>query len=133
MFKNQFQNKTILIAEDDPFSFKLLFEFLSITGAKILHAKNGIEAVKFAKKNPNIDLILMDIRLPLKDGVEATKDIRRFRENIPIIAQTAGAMACEIEKFYASGIDDYITKPYKQSDILRKVQKFLVRNLQVIA
>ena len=133
MFKNKFQNKTILIVEDDPFSFMLLFEFLSITSAKILHAKNGIEAVKLAKKNPDIDLILMDIKLPLKDGIEATKDIRRFRENIPIIAQTANAMACEVEKFYASGINDYITKPYKQFDVLRKVQKFLVRNLQVIA
>ena len=133
MFKNQFQNKTILIVEDDPFSFMLLIEFLSITSAKILHAKNGIEAVKLAKKKPDIDLILMDIKLPLKDGIEATKDIRRFRKNIPIIAQTANAMACEVEKFYASGINDYITKPYKQFDVLRKVQKFLVRNLQVIA
>jgi len=133
MFKNQFQNKTILIAEDDPFSFMLLSEFLSITGAKILHAKNGIEAVKFAQKNPDIDLILMDIKLPLKDGIEATKDIRRFRENIPIIAQTANAMTSEVEEFRTSGINDFITKPYKQFDVLKKIQKFLIRNLQVIA
>lgn len=68
----------------------------------------------------------MDIKLPKKDGVEATCEIRKFRKNIPIIAQTAGAMECELEKFNSCGINDYIIKPYTQSEVLKKIQKYLI-------
>ncbi|MCF6366568.1 MAG: response regulator [Bacteroidales bacterium] len=125
MFKDRFRNKTILIVEDDVFSSKLLSEYLSLTGAKILFAKNGFEAVNYAKNNSDIDLILMDIKLPGKGGIDATKEIRYFRKNVPIIAQTATAMLCELKTFYFCGMDDYITKPYTQEELLQKVDRHL--------
>lgn len=132
MFSDKFQDKTILIVEDDPFSIKLLSEYFSGTKATIIHAVNGVEAVDFAKRNPNINLILMDIKLPLKDGIEATKEIRIFREDLPIIAQTACALSSDINLYKTCGLNGYISKPYKKVDILNKVQNFLMKKLQVM-
>ena len=125
MYKNKLKNKTILIAEDDIFSFQLLSEYFSDTGAHIIHVKTGLEVIEMCKNIQDIDLILMDIKLPEKNGIEATEIIRTFRKEIPILAQTAGIMSNEIESLFSTGINDFIRKPYNKFDILEKVLKLL--------
>jgi len=81
---------------------------------EILVAKNGIEAVKKCQDNLDIDLILMDMRMPEMDGYEATKQIRKFNKNVIIIAQTAFALSNDREKTINVGCNDYIMKPINQ-------------------
>ena len=80
----------------------------------LLVAKNGIEAVKKCQDNLDIDLILMDMRMPEMDGYEATKQIRKFNKNVIIIAQTAFALSNDREKTINVGCNDYIMKPINQ-------------------
>jgi len=105
-------NKTILIAEDDEFNFIVLEEYLKISNINIIHAKNGIEAIKLFKENKDkINLILMDIQMPELDGYSSTKEILKIDSNAKIIAQTAFAMSDEKNKSLEIGCVDYITKP----------------------
>jgi len=125
MFLSKLNNKKILIVENDISSSQLLFEFFASSKAHIIHARNGNEAISILKKNKDIDIILMDIKLPQKSGIWATKEIRRFNQNIPIIAQTASVLAQEIEQYKISGMNDFISKPYRQQEILNIVQKHI--------
>ena len=101
----------MLIAEDDLNSFKYLSELLKKTRAEIIHATNGKKAVEFVQSTDNIDLVIMDIQLPVMDGLEATKLIKKIKPHLPVIAQTAYAMAGDKEKMKKAGCDDYIPKP----------------------
>lgn len=101
--------KHILVAEDEESNFILLNEMLTKTGTQVHWARNGKEAVE--KCIPSIDLVLMDVKMPEMDGYDATMRIRKFNENVPIIALTAYAMAGERERSLAAGCDDYIAKP----------------------
>ncbi len=126
MFSNKLINKTILIVEDDVYSYELLKEYFLVTGAKIIHAKTGVEAIKCFKKQVKfIDLILMDIKLPQKNGLSATQEIRLFNKNIPIVAQTASVAHCEIETYLSSGMNAVISKPYRRTELLNIVLKYL--------
>ena len=119
---NQISEKTILVAEDQNFNYIYLETVLIDLNCKVIHAKNGHEAVDICKENSKINLVLMDIKMPILDGYSATKIIKEFNPNIPIVAQTAYAAAKEIEKF-KDVFDDYITKPItseKISEILKK-------------
>lgn len=123
---NNLKNKTILIVEDDPFSFELIHEYFSNTGVKIIHAKTGNDAIYcFKHSKRKIDLILMDIKIPEKSGIKATKEIRESDKKIPIIAQTANVIISEPNPYISSGMDDYILKPYKQKDLIEIVLKHL--------
>jgi CheY-like chemotaxis protein len=88
MIAHNWQEKTILIVEDEHINFRYLQEIIKKTQAQILRAENGFDAVDVARNN-KLDLILMDIKLPVMDGYEATRQIREFNKNVPIIAQTA--------------------------------------------
>jgi len=114
---------TILITEDEEVNFILLKEILIETGVTIIHAENGRKAVELATKNP--DLILMDIKLPDINGYEAVKRIRKFAPTVPIIAQTAFAMAGDAKKASDAGCDDYIAKPVKAAKLFKIISKFL--------
>jgi PAS domain S-box-containing protein len=114
--------KTILIVEDDPLSSKFLEAILEDTGAEILLAKDGREAIDITKEHENLDMILMDIQLPGMNGNEATKEIRKIRENMPVIAQTAHAMPEDKRKSLEAGCDDYITKPINMDLLLDKIE-----------
>ena len=103
--------KTILVAEDEIFNFYYIEELLKPLNVKTLHAKNGLEAVEMTKNNPDVSLILMDIRMPEMDGLEATKLIKEIRPKLPIIAQTAYASREDKENAKASGFDYYLSKP----------------------
>ena len=116
---------TILIAEDDPNNFFYLKVLLKGEERTLLHAKNGREAVDFCKNHPEIDIILMDIKMPEMDGLEATKLIREFRPDLPIIAQTAYALSSDRERVLAAGCNDYIAKPIKRDDLLNLLKKYI--------
>ncbi|MBN1598051.1 MAG: response regulator [Bacteroidales bacterium] len=116
---------TILIAEDENTNFVYLETALLKTNAKILHAKNGKEAVELTKVNPQIDLILMDIKMPVMNGLEATRSIKSFRKDIIIIAQTAFAMEEDRRNCIAVGCDDFLPKPIRYTFLIETLAKYL--------
>ncbi len=117
--------KTILVVEDDETSFMLLSVFLSQGNYKLLYAANGQIAVDLFRENRDIDLILMDLKMPVVDGYIATLKIREMDKKIPIIAQTAYALAGDSKKAMDAGCTDYITKPIKKEILLSKVERLL--------
>jgi PAS domain S-box-containing protein len=122
------EQSLILIVEDDKISYKFLEAVFINTRVKILHASNGLEAVEYCKKHNNIDLVLMDIQLPEMSGLEATRIIKEFRPNLPVIAQTANAMAEDETRCYEVGCVDYVTKPIDVQVLFSKVDKYLSMN-----
>jgi CheY-like chemotaxis protein len=116
--------KTILVAEDEIYNFQLIKEILS-NKYILISADNGLEAVKKFKQYPEIDLILMDIKMPEMDGVTAMKEIKKIRADVPVIAQTAYALDDEKQEFMKSGFNDYITKPLNRIELLSKVAQYL--------
>ena len=116
---------TILIAEDEDTNFIYLETALEKTEVTILRAKNGKEAVEIAKVNPMIDLILMDIKMPLMNGIEATRSIKSFRKDVPIIAQTAFAMEEDRRNCTAVGCDDFLAKPIRYRVLCETLGKYL--------
>jgi CheY-like chemotaxis protein len=120
-------NRTILIAEDDEISFKYLSLILSRkTGVNVLWALNGQMAVDFCREYDHIDLVLMDIQLPIIDGIEAIKQIKSFRAALPIIVHTANAYGEECERSFEAGCDEYVTKPANFQHLLYKIENLLV-------
>ena len=114
----------ILIAEDDEQSALLIQYMIKIYGNNVLKAANGIEAVTICRQNPDLDLVLMDIKMPLLDGYEATKQIRKFNPEIVIIAQTAFALSGDMEKAIEAGCNDYISKPINKSQLMVLLKKY---------
>ncbi len=112
----------ILIVEDDEPSYKFLEITLKKSGFDSIWAKNGEESVQFCTTNKSIDLVLMDIQLPIMSGFEATKKIKKFCPTLPIIAQTAFAVSGDREKSIEAGCVDYISKPIKQDILLSKIK-----------
>ena len=108
----------VLIVEDDEFSRMHIDIIMKRISSDILHASNGIEAVEKCKQNPDIDLILMDIRLPKMNGYEATQEIRKFNKSVFIIAETAYALVGDRQKAENAGCDNYISKPIKREKLL---------------
>ena len=125
LIENQGVKLKIIVAEDDPIGFEYLNAILSELNCEIIHASNGIEVVDLAKANPDADIILMDIRMPLMDGYQATRVIREKNSKVHIIAQTAFALAGDREKATDAGCDDYITKPVNKKALLQKISDFV--------
>lgn len=119
-------NKTILIAEDDEISYKFLDLILSRkTRVNIIWAIDGQMAVDYCKMFEHIDLVLMDLQLPVLSGIEAIKQIKAFKPSLPIIVQTANAFNDEWEKCFEAGCDDYITKPVNLLNMMSKIESHL--------
>lgn len=118
-------NINILIAEDEEINYQLIRVALRRTGAKIFRAANGLEAVDFVKQHPDVHIILMDIQMPIMNGYQAMELIKAFKKDIPIIVQTAFAMASERDKAYESGCDEYVTKPINLDVLISKMQQFI--------
>ena len=114
----------ILIVEDDDVSEKLLRFILDPISNKIHHAPTGKKALEITKQNPDIDFILMDIRMPIMNGYEATREIRKFNKDVIIIAQTAFAMEGDREMALEAGCNDYITKPIQLDKFRVLLKKF---------
>lgn len=111
--------KTIMVAEDEEYNYLLIEEMLIGYDIKLIHTKDGKETVDIFKSNPDVDLILMDIKMPIMTGDEAAKIIKAIRPDMPIIAQSAYALEHEIEKF-SKIFDDYLSKPIN-SDMLTRI------------
>lgn len=116
---------TILIAEDEEINFLYLKEILQPTRCKIIHARNGIEAVEYCQGNSAIDLVLMDIKMPVMNGYEATQRIKSIRPELPVIGQTAFALSEDRNKSIEAGCDDYISKPINKDLLLDLIQRYL--------
>ena len=121
----QWSSKNILVVEDDESSAFLLNEFLKNTGAKITYATDGRDAVDYVRDNPETDLILMDILLPEKDGLTATREIKSFASNVKVIAQTSYAFSVNAREAEQAGCDAFITKPLNMSLLLEKIDGYL--------
>ncbi len=113
--------KTILVAEDDITSFEFIEAVLLRTGATLIHAYDGEKALELALKQNDINLILMDLKLPLIDGAEATARIKSERPDLAVVIQTACCLDSEKKKALASGCNDYIEKPYTKDELLNCV------------
>jgi len=116
------QGKVILVAEDEEINYLFLEEVLIRTGAKVIWAKNGIEAVQLYKNN-KVDLILMDLKMPEMNGYESMQQIKDIKGKTKIIAQTAFAMSGEREEILDAGFDGYISKPIKITELLKLLEK----------
>ncbi len=114
---------TILVAEDDEYNFKFLEEALSYLHSNIIRANNGKEAVEIFKSNPQIDLILMDIKMPVMNGYDAAEIIKSIKPDMPVIALSAYAMEYERAK-YESMFDGYLTKPLKEELLTDVISKY---------
>jgi CheY-like chemotaxis protein len=117
--------KKVLVAEDEQSNFLLIQEVLSGMDLDILHAWNGKQAVEMVHSHPDIDLILMDIKMPLMGGYEATGHIREIRSDLPIIALTAHAMHGDREKALKAGCVEYLTKPFPVKTLINYVDRYL--------
>ena len=118
-------SKTILIGEDELINYRLLEVMLSRTKVKLLHGKNGPQTLALFIENPQINLILMDIKMPEMDGCDVTKEIRKLNTEVAIIAQTAYALEEEKQKSLEAGCNAYITKPINKKDLLYLIDSFL--------
>jgi two-component system chemotaxis sensor kinase CheA len=121
----QWNSKNILVVEDDESSAFLLNEFLKNTGAKVTFTTDGREAVEFIRDHPQTDLILMDILLPEKDGLTATREIKSFARNVKVIAQTSYAFSVNAKEAEQAGCDAFLTKPLNMSLLLDKIDGYL--------
>jgi hypothetical protein len=115
---------TVLVAEDQDYSFYLIEELLNEMNCKVIRAKDGLSTVNLCKQDDSIGLVLMDIRMPLLDGYQAAIRIKEFRPNLPIVAQTACASDKEISK-YSGVFNDYIVKPISADHLIETIRKFL--------
>jgi signal transduction histidine kinase/ActR/RegA family two-component response regulator len=114
---------TILIAEDDNINFLLFQKIMKGKNYKIIRAENGQEAVNICLSNPEIDLVLMDIKMPIMDGFEAFEKIHPIRPNLPVIAQTAFSSSEDKERILKEGFTDYITKPINRENLFELIDK----------
>lgn len=118
--------KTILIVEDDPFSMALMKNFMKSTNSRIIEASEGEEAIRKWKLHPEIDLILMDLKMPGMDGFEATKIIKSEKQEMPIIALTAYSLTSDKDKALCAGCDTIVAKPVDKALLFAEIKKCLV-------
>ncbi|TBX69205.1 response regulator [Flavobacterium silvisoli] len=119
------EEQVILIAEDDNINFLLFQKMMQNKNFKILRAINGQEAVDICINNPEVDLVLMDIKMPLMNGFEALEQIRPIRPLLPVIAQTAYSSSEDKIKIEEAGFTDYITKPLNRERLFELVDQYL--------
>ena len=117
--------KTILIVEDEIDNHTYLEMLLACTNAKLIHAWNGEEAIKHIVNHPEISLVLMDIQMSTIDGYEATREIKKLRPTLVVIAQTAFAQNQDKERAIESGCDNYISKPIDKKLFMKLINRYL--------
>ncbi len=119
---------TILIVEDEEVNYLYIDTLLEDfeLNLRTLHAKHGKEAVEMCKEKTEIDFVLMDMKMPIMNGFEATKLIKKFRPNLPIVAQTAYSTRDEKEQAFTAGCDDFISKPISEETLSGIINKYLI-------
>ena len=123
----QVKNLKILVVEDDETSDLLISIMLTEISREILHAKSGHEAIELCRNNPDTDLILMDIKMPVMGGYEATRQIRQFNKDVIIIAQTAYGLTGDREKAMESGCNEHLSKPITKNELMSLVQHCFIK------
>lgn len=118
-------SKTILVAEDTESNYFFIEAFLERTKVNLLWAKDGNEAIEMYKNN-SVNLILMDIMMPEKDGYDTTREIKEINPNVPVIAQTALALPDDEEKCYSAGCDYVLVKPINSDDLIATIKRFII-------
>ncbi|MBK7029278.1 MAG: response regulator [Bacteroidales bacterium] len=118
----------ILVAEDDEFNYKFLEIILKKANFKVLRAENGVEAIENCRTHAEICLVLMDIKMPIMGGIEATKEIKALNPNLPVIALTAYVSTQDEYEALLSGCDEFISKPVNRVKLLELMNKLLVRS-----
>lgn len=121
------QSKTILVADDIDSNYRFIQTLLRPTGANLLWAKNGREAVNMVKEN-KVDLILMDVVMPELDGFEATREIKRINSKVKVICQTAYPATDHQVACRESGMDSYLAKPIPPILMLKTIDEFISHN-----
>ena len=121
----QWSDHTVLIVEDDLINYKVIEAMLRRTNINIIHSDNGLSAIKNVYSNSNIDIVLMDIHLPEMNGLEATAKLLAINPTLPIIAQTANAMADDRDICIEAGCIDYISKPIDMNELFMKMAKYI--------
>jgi PAS domain S-box-containing protein len=119
----QVKKLKILIVEDDKISYTLLTKMLQKISKEVLHAITGVQAIEACHNNPDLDLVLMDIKMPVMDGNEATRQIRQFNTDVIIIAQTAYGFSGDKEKAIEAGCNDYISKPINMTLLFELIKR----------
>ena len=119
------EKNTILIVEDDDMSFLYLSQIFKLTKSKVIRAKNGNEAIQLSRDNTKIDLVLMDIQLPDFDGNTVTREIRKFNDKLPIIAQTAGKTQYDKDNAMEAGCNEVLIKPFRMEELMFLLAKYL--------
>jgi len=126
MTNSENNSKTkVLIAEDEDISYIFLSNILKRASFEVLRAKNGQEAVDLCKEQGEINLVLMDINMPVMDGLEATRIIKTFRSELPVIAVTAYTLNNTEHMARDAGCDDYLSKPVQKERLISSITKHL--------
>lgn len=124
MSSKKWEGKTILVVEDDEISLEFLKELFDPYKINIIEVINGKEAIEICKTNPDIDIVLMDVQLPVLNGRDAMKEIKKIRPDLPVIAQTAFAMSGDREKYLKEGFNSYISKPINLQELISIVEEY---------
>ena len=119
------EDTIILIAEDNDRNYLLLESYLKETKADLIRAKNGLQAVEICKLNKDINIVLMDIMMPVMDGIKALSLIKKENKDLPVIVQTALVESNEKAASFRAGCDDYITKPINKKELFATISKFV--------
>ena len=125
MIEYNFSGKKILVVEDEEVNWMLIKDIFEDTSARLFWAKIGQEAIDLIASGEEFDLVLMDMKLPLKDGFQTTTEIREINSDIPIIAQTAYAMPEERKRCLEVGCDYYISKPIEIDELLKITSQYI--------
>jgi PAS domain S-box-containing protein len=117
--------RNILVAEDEDFNYMLLEQIFSDLNVQLIRVLNGAEAVMSCKTNPDIDIVIMDVKMPVMDGYDATRLIKQERPDLPVMIQTAYARESDRVKAFECGCDEYVSKPLIINDFLALLEKYL--------
>jgi PAS domain S-box-containing protein len=119
------EKKTVLIAEDEDNNYNAMADILSRSNLSVLHASNGKEVIQICKSGKKVDLVLMDIKMPVMDGHEATKRLKKLNPGLPVIALTAFAFGSDRVKAKKSGCDEFLSKPVRKNVLLNTIGKYI--------
>jgi CheY-like chemotaxis protein len=125
MHTSIWKGKTFLVVEDDEVSMEFIKELFDPYKVELICVNNGMEAIETFRHNSAIDLVLMDVQLPIMNGRDAMKQIKEINPDIPVIAQTAFAMSGDRERYINEGFDAYISKPINVNEIIMLIEKLI--------
>lgn len=124
----KWKGKTILVVEDTETTTKYFLAAFRKTEATLLWADNGKKAIEIVENVDKLDVILMDLHMPVMNGLEATRRINQMKPEIPIIVQTAYVLSGEEEKSMQAGADGFMSKPIRLMELMKTVDEYLYRN-----